>query len=217
MVLKNKLIIILLVIILVSLAGCFVKEEGEIYTSVTKHLIQMEGYTCEADIRIFESRGTMEFTSAHWFKSPNKYRVEIIDSVESEKLIMVYNGRDGWIYNPGLDRVSMFEDFYESGDRAMFLGSFTGHFLETGDIQYSMEDIDNTKCVVMELKVPSGNIYVDRQKIWITKNKFEPYKMEIYNIDGKKVIEIRYRGFRIIEDMENSVFELDTITTYKHK
>jgi outer membrane lipoprotein-sorting protein len=211
----KKLAVILVMVLIVTLISCTSKKDANsLYSDAHKHLVDLEGYKCQAQITIYNSRGENKFLAQHWFKSPNKYRLESTSLNDNSKFIVVYNGSKAWLYNPQITSVSMIENFYQSDTRVMFVGSFTGHFLESENIKYSLEQVDGINCIAMTTKIPWGNHHHDSQKLWVTKKDFKPYKMEVYNSKGETTIGITYSKFSYDNKLSEDIFNLTEVKTF---
>ncbi|MGE5677818.1 MAG: LolA family protein, partial [Pseudomonadota bacterium] len=70
-------IICMLVFLCIIFFGC-TGERGGSYEDVSRKLTELEDYTCDVTMRVTNNRSTQEYKLKHFYKSPDRYRIEVL-------------------------------------------------------------------------------------------------------------------------------------------
>lgn len=201
-------IICILIIICVVFTGCGVIKQKKSLEEVNKRLLKLKTYTCDVTMRVTNNKSTMEYKMKHFYKSPDKYRIEVLAPEELQGQVTIYNGHISYIYHPGINQHLITEDFSDSVEYNSFAGSFMEHIGKADNIKISYEKYDEDECVVIEFEMPGPNRYMHIEKLWIDGSEIVPLKAEIYGSDGKTYIEIYYDSFVFNPKLEDGIFEI---------
>jgi outer membrane lipoprotein-sorting protein len=185
----------MLIIVCVFFTGCSVLKSRSSFEEVSKRLLKLETYTCDVTMRVVNNKSIMEYKLKHYYKSPDKYRIEVLAPKELEGQVTIYNGRSSYIYHPGINQYLITENFSGSVDYNAFIGSFMNHITKTDDIRISNEKSGEKELILLEFEVPEPNSYMRLEKIWIDAENSVPIKAEIYGDDGRTSVEVQYNNF----------------------
>lgn len=201
-------IICMLVILCVFFTGCGVIKQKKSPEEVGKRLLKLETYTCDVTMRVTNNRSTMEYKLKHFYKKPDKYRIEVLTPEELRGQVTIYNGNSSYIYHPGINQYLITENFSDSVEYNSFAGSFIEHIRKPDDIKISYEKFNEDECIVIEFEIPESSRYIHIEKLWIDVSEIVPLKAEIYGSDGKTYIEIYYNNFVSNPKLEDGIFEI---------
>jgi outer membrane lipoprotein-sorting protein len=188
-------IICILIIVCVVFTGCGVLKPEKNFEKMSKRLLKLTAYTCDVTMRVTNNKSTMEYKLKHFYKSPDKYRVEILAPKELEGQVTIYNGSSSYIYHPGINQYLVTENFSGSVEYNAFIGSFMDHIRKTDDIKVSIEKEGEKELIVLEFEVLEPNNYMRMEKLWIDAEAIVPIKAEIYGNDGKTTVSVGYNNF----------------------
>lgn len=188
-------IICMLIVVCVVFTGCGVLKSERKFEKVSRRLLNLEAYTCDVTMRVTNNKSTMEYKLKHFYKSPDKYRVEVLAPKELEGQVTIYNGSSSYIYHPGINQYLVTENFSSSVEYNAFIGSFMNLIRKTDDIEVSSEKEGEKELIVLKFEVLEPNSYMRLEKLWIDAEAITPIKAEIYGDDGKTVVSLCYNNF----------------------
>lgn len=201
-------IICLLIVMGVVITGCRVLNPEKNFEEVSRRFLKLEAYTCDVKMRVTNNKSTMEYKLKHYYKSPDKYRVEVLAPKELEGQVTVYNGSSSYIYHPRINQYLVTENFSGSVDYIAFIGSFMNHLKKTENVKVSNEKSGEKELIVLEIELPMPNNYMRLEKIWIDAENTVPVKAEIYGYDGKTNVEMYYDNFVYNPSLKDGDFEI---------
>ena len=201
-------IIFMLIIVCVVSVGCGVLKHKKNFEEVSKRLLKLKAYTCDVTMRVTNNRSTMEYKLKHFYKNPDKYRVEVLAPEELKGQVTIYNGSSSYIYHSRIDQYLVTENFSDSVEYSSFIGSFMNYISKAEDIRISNEKNGEVEYIAVEFEIPGSNRYMHMEKLWIDGSEAVPIKAEIYGIDGKINIEIYYDNFVYDPRLEDGIFEI---------
>ncbi|KUO77770.1 MAG: hypothetical protein APF77_06435 [Clostridia bacterium BRH_c25] len=201
-------IICILVIVCMILTGCGVLKSKKNVEEVGRRLLKLTDYTCDVTMRVTNNRSTNLYKLKHFYKSPDKYRVEVLAPKELEGQVTIYSGSSSYIYHPRINQYLATENFSGSVEYNSFIGSFMNHIGKSDDIKISSEKEGNKELIVMEFEVPEPNSYMSIEKLWLDPEAAVPLKAVIYGKDGKASVEIYYNNFVYNPGLKDRDFEI---------
>lgn len=201
-------IICVLIIVCAGLTGCGMIKQKKNFGEAGRRLLKLEAYTCDVVMKVTNNRSTMEYRLKHSYKSPDKYRVEVLAPRELQGQVTIYNGHSSYIYHPGINQYFVTEDFSGSVEYNSFIGSFMEHIRKTDEIKISYEKYGDKECIVAEFEIPEPNRYMQFEKLWIDRSEIVPLRAEIYGNDGETYVEIFYDNFVYNPRLEDRDFEI---------
>lgn len=200
-------IICVLAFLCIVFSGCTGGKGGS-YEDVSRKLTGLEDYTCDVAMKVTNNRSTLEYKLKHFYKSPDRYRIEVLAPKELYGQVTIYNGKSACIYHPAINQYLVTEDFPGSLEYNSFLGSFVGYLGSSGDIKTGREKQGDKELIVVEFAIPKPNRYMSRSKLWLDPVEAVPLKAEIYGIDGKRNVEIYYSNFVCNPGLKDGDFEI---------
>lgn len=207
----HRRFMIVLLAALVVFAGC-APGGAKSFEKASKRLAGLDSYACDVTMRITNNKSTMEYKLRHYYKRPDKYKIEVLEPKELEGQTTVYNGRKAFIYHPKINQVLAMENFNGSMEQQAFVGSFLHYLGSPEQIKVRRQSIKSGDCFVLEFELPDKNRYRRLQKIWLDAAEGVPVKAEIYDENGKAAVELIYSNFERNPGLQDSDFEAADIS-----
>lgn len=201
-------IIGMLIIVCVVFTGCGVIKPKKNFKEISRRLLELSSYTCDVTMRVTNNISTMEYKLKHFYKSPDKYKIEVIAPKELQGQVTIYNGKSSYIYHPGINQYLVTENFSGSVDYNAFIGSFMNYIRDNDKVKVSSEKQGEKELIVLEFEVPQPNSYMRFEKLWIDAREVMPLKVEIYRNDGKTSVEVDYYNFVYNPPLEDGEFSI---------
>lgn len=208
----RHLALLIIAVILIFTYGCSkpVEKEEDVFYEVQKFFNKMETYRCIADVTVKGNKDTETYKSKHVFKKPDKYVIEILEPSENEGNIVIYDGKQAWLYNKQIDESFIIKDLEQGIDKTLFVGYFLRNVLSNESVDMSFDEIMGKKYLVLETEIPGNNKYRYREKLWIDRNNYYPYKLNILSRDGEVTVEVIYTDFKANIKLTDEDFNIKT-------
>lgn len=207
----NRKILFLLTVVCVVLTGCSGFGPGKDFDKMREKLLKLKAYTCDVEMNVTNNKSTMRYKLKHSFKSPDRYRIEVLEPEELQGQITIHNGKVTYIYHPKIDQYLITESFSESADCQAFIGSFINHMRDKENLEIRREKVENKAYYEIELQVPEPSEYMSTEKIWIDAAEAVPAKAEIYDKTGKVTVSVQYTNFVYNPELNEGDFEIPKI------
>lgn len=204
-----KLIKLLLIIsLLTTLIACQQPTDKEFYYRAQKKLGELESYSCIAKIIVQGDNVENQYIFKQDFKSPNKYRIEVISPESLKGNLTISNGKTAWILHPAINQVWKMRDFEESQEQMLFIGYFIQNFFNAETSRITSEILKGEGYIIIEAPIPGGSQYFDKQRLWIDTKKLEPHKLYIFDKDGRTRFRVYYEEFKYNTKLNDNLFYL---------
>ncbi len=204
---KYKVLCVLLIVCVIT-AACEAKISKKTIEDIQRELLAMESYSCDVTMKITNNKSTMEYKMKHLYKTPSKYRIEVVEPSEHKGQLIICNGDTAWIYHPDIKTHLKMDNFESSIEYNSFIGSFIHYFKVLEKAKIEKEKIHNNEYYVLELVIPGENRYMYKEKLWISEADTKPYKIEIYDKDNKITTQILYENYKKAVKLEDSLFNI---------
>lgn len=200
----KKMFVGLIIFLLIIVTSCEGKKptNEELFNELQKTINDIENYSCKAEITIIGNKGTSEYLATHLFSKPNKYRIEYHDG----KQTISYDGNKTYFIYPNIDKSSVIRDSKKvEKDRNLFIGYFMELIVTTEEIQLENKKSGERDYFVISLDIPGNNIYRAKEKVWIDKENFQPYKMVVLDKDQSERVIVYYKEFEYNIDISEKI------------
>ncbi len=193
----KRLLVVLIIISSISLVSCKEPTNEEVFYEIQKTLNHMESYSCLTSISVTGNKSTKTYELKQIFKKPDKYIIEVVSPEDSKGCKMLYNGNQIWLSHPKIEQSETIKDYTtDFSNKDLFLGYFLRNFITIENSSLSSDIIEGKEYLVLATELPGNNRYRNSEKLWINKNDFIPYKMEILNIEQEVTTRIFFDNFK---------------------
>ena len=129
------------------------------------------------------------------YYKPNKYKLEILKPKESKGIIILNTDDKIFVEHPSINQ-SISLVTIKSLNKQLLIGEFFENAYKADRL--SNDKINKEEYLVFEYKLKDRNIYREFARIWISKKKFTPYKLNIFDKNGSLQVEIIYDNFKFL-------------------
>ena len=194
------------------LVGCTkVKTNENDYQTIQQKLINMETYSCNAEVTFYSNQGENKYKISQQAKNNGKYYIKTTWPEEVNGNLTIFDGNIVWQYNKNLDSKISVADKDKMTRKEISIFSFLENHLKSKDIALETANIKDEIYSVLEAKIPGDNKYFDTEKLFINNHTKTPEKLVIYDKDGKERIVVLYDNFIYNPKIEDSQFDIETI------
>jgi len=190
----------LMILGLVLLTSCATKPKDT--NDITTFLKNMDSYTTDMNMDVINSKQTINYKAKQAYLRGGGYKL-----VLNENRVFVFKN-DNKIYvsdkNNGTKYVQS-KDFDEVF-KLSFIGEYIGLLYTNEEIKYATKKINDIEYTVIDLLIPGNNKNINKALLYVDSKKMIPYKMVIYDVNGKEKINITYSNFLPNVKIEPSEF-----------
>lgn len=198
----------IILFIAVLTGGCLPQRNERVFKEAHRKLVEMEGYSCTAEIYIKGNKKPGEYKVKQWFKVPDKYRVEVLEPGELKGKLTVCDGDRVWLYYPYIDQVFLLENVNSISEDNLFAGFFLKDLMNTEEIEYSFDEKEGQEVIVIEFPPAGGNKYRHVERLYISKRGFIPVLLEVCDVEGNVTTRVKYDSFDYNPKLDPELFQL---------
>lgn len=204
---KGIRILLFFLIGCIMLCGCGASTAKK-PEDIQKFIMKLRAYKCDVIYAVTNNKSTNVYRARHFYKAPDKYRIEIIEPDELKGQTTIYNKDKAYIYHTQINTYMVTENFNATMEYSTFVGAFVEYFKSNGGARYKLESLDDIKCYVIEVPIDNPSIYRAKEKIWINAENAIPIKAELLDKDNKVNAQVLYENFEINPSLEDSLFDI---------
>lgn len=202
----------LFLLFLFTLSGCTNAEKKEDYPTIQEKLINMESYSCDADLTYISNKGENTYKIKQKAKNDGRYYIETIAPEDFKGHKIVFDGKIIWQYNPEVEQKISVADKDKIARKQISLFSFLENHLKSTEIALETSKTDEGIYTILEANIPKDNKYFSTEKLWINNETKLPEKLVIYDEDGKERVLVQYNNFEYNPKIEDSDFDVEILT-----
>lgn len=205
---KKGIAMLLSCTLLLGLCGC--GKEGKLteMEAIQKELLEMEGYSCTAELTRSSKKGEKTYGTKQYYKSTGEYRMELTSPENAAGNYTVFDGQRIAQYNPRLGS-SIVKDVPESQHRnELFLGQFVKNYMQSEEVAVETAALDEAKCAVLEAVIPGNDKDIASEKLWVDRETLLPVRFVIYDADGGERYRMDYSEFVFNPTFEEGIFTI---------
>ena len=199
------------IMFVLALAGCSNASDTDEYANIQDKLVNMESYSCEAEVTFYSNKGENKYTINQQAKNDGRYFLETTSPDSVKGNIILFDGNMLWQYNPNLDSKISVGDKDKMERKEICLFTFLENYLKSKDVALETANIDESIYTILEAKIPGGNKYFDSEKLFINNETKAPERLVIYDTNGKERVLVTYNNFVYNPEIKDSKFNVENI------
>lgn len=204
---KGIKLLLLFLIACAVLSGC-TPNTAKKPEDVQKFIMKLKSYKSDVVYAVTNNKSTNVYRAKHLYKSPDKYRIEMVEPEELKGQITIYNKDKAYIYHPKINTYMITENFTNTVEYNSFIGAFVDYFKAKGGARFKLESLSGKQCYVLQLPIDSDNRYRVVEKLWINAETALPMKAEILDKDNNVSVQVLYENIELNPTLEDSLFDI---------
>lgn len=201
-----------LIMFIFMLVGCSKEKNNEDYVSIQDMLINMDSYSANVNVTYYSNKGENSYSISQDAKNDGKYYIKTNAPEHLKGNILLYDGKLLWQYNPSLDKKISIGEKDKMARKELCIFSFLENHLKSKDIALETSNIDDNIYTILEAKIPGDDKYFSTEKLYINNKTKAPEKLIIYDKEGKERVIAQYDSFVYNPKLEDSKFDIESIT-----
>lgn len=196
----KKGIIVLTVILMMMLFSCGKDKHGN-YSDIYESFGNIENYCANITVKTKGEDGS-SYTARQYYLAPDLYRLDFTsEGMENTSCILkgdklYFIGPDGVVTE--IDKYVPEEKYY------VFVTDFMERYIKSE----TAKSVGEGNKTILELEEGDGEMERALVRLHINNKNNTPEKMETFNHNGEKVIEVRFSGFKMNTKIDKKIFNI---------
>lgn len=206
---KRVFIVLVLLISTISLFGC--NKTNKKIENFPEYVANLESYKLTGKLYSMFPTGTKESLITVYYQKPDNYRVELDNSTNGDKQIILKNTNGVYILVPSLNKSFQIKSGWPiNSSYPYLLQSISKDFVNDEDKLITEEN--NNVVVEMDVKM-FENAGLSKQKVLFSKETKLPTEIQVFDEQQNLVSRFVFLNFEENIDLENDLFEKEPTMT----
>ena len=199
---KNKKLILIIITILIGVI-CIIFYKNSVKDlkmghnkssqEIVDYILNINSYEVQVTIDITSNKNKNKYILKQTYQSPNISTQEVLEPTNISGIKIENDGTNLKIENLNLDLKTIFENYNYLGDNCLDLYSFIEDYKQDSSASYEEKDEE----IIMTTNSSIENIYMQTKKLYISKETYNPTKMEIKSHQQNTTIYILYNEVKV--------------------
>ncbi|MDF2877667.1 MAG: hypothetical protein K0S30_763 [Clostridia bacterium] len=163
-------------------------------------LVRLKTYEVDAMITFLKDTDENKLEMKQMVEIGGKYKLTLNAPEHLKGYITYFDGKDLSQYSPITKRSVLCKG--NEVRNQLLLSSFIHNYLNTDNIKADGHTLDDRSCMTFEVPIPGDYKYMASEKVWFDEDELNPIKMEIYDLEGKVMIQLDFSHFKYNTEMK---------------
>ena len=201
--------LLIVCLLLVTLVGC--KGKKAVEKTFPEIVSELNSYILDANLETKFPNGSKKCTVKVFFKKPNYYRVELINSDTNEKQIMIRNDKGVFVILPSINKTfKINSEWPTTSNQPFLLQSLSNDIVSNTDIIKT----DNGGSTTLELKTKLfNNVEPTKEQIVFNNKTKLPTDIYVYRTNGELFNHVKINNIETNKNIDENLFIVDNTIT----
>lgn len=163
---------------------------------IEEYILNISSYEAEIEVTVESNKNTNKYLILQEYIKPNQYKQSILEPSNIEGVKIIYDGQNLTISNSKLNINKIYENYEYIVSNILTLESFISDYKD-GKEENNTSFYEEVESYVFEVKVKSGNKYIQNKILYVDKETGKPTKMLVQDINEKTVVYILYNEIKL--------------------
>lgn len=192
--------------VVIVLAGCGKKDASDVIADLDKTMNKLESYEGAGTMILHTGMKPQEYSVDVWYQSPSYYRIALKNATKDVTQIVLKNDEGVFVLTPQLNKSFRFQsDWPEKQGQAYLYHTLIQSILQDKNRQFTTEGDAYVFDVVSNLQ----NHSLVRQRIWLDKEDYAPWRMEASDAESNVLIEVKFSSFVFNKKFDEDSFDME--------
>ena len=197
---RKSIAAVLTVLLMISFTGC----GGDINTKINNRYSNLKSYTAQVTVTVLGNGKSESYDFLQSWKSPDKYRSEVISPEHMKGTISIVNQDGIWLKSADAPIIQMEHGMENMNTDYMFLSDFLSDYYAEENLPQLTEDGEGK--VLLNAADRGTNQYRFTQNLWIDAKSNLPDKLITFDAKGNEMLRVEYHEFVPNAELDDSVF-----------
>jgi outer membrane lipoprotein-sorting protein len=192
--------------VVIVLAGCGKKDVSDVVADLDKTMNKLESYEGAGTMILHTGIKPQEYSVDVWYQSPSYYRIALKNATKDVTQIVLKNDEGVFVLTPQLNKSFRFQsDWPEKQGQAYLYHTLIQSILQDKNRQFTTEGNAYVFDVVSNLQ----NHSLVRQRIWLDKKDYAPWRMEASDAESNVLLEVKFSSFVFNKKFDEDSFDME--------
>lgn len=192
---RRDLIVVFLLMISFTFYGCNnSKQNNNGQDKLHTMLTALKNYEADVTITFFKDTQKNVIKMKQAVEIGGKYKLTVDSPAYLKGYTTKFDGETILEYNPNTKMNAACKP--NEARNQTLLSSFIHNYLNTQEVKKDKGTLNDKEVIIFEVDVPGNYKYMVKEKVWFDKNTLSPIKMEIYDVEGNRAIEVEFSNFK---------------------
>lgn len=184
------------------------KNAEDVVQELDRKLKAMESYKAVGTMKLHGGDQPQEYDVSVWYKKPDYYRIELANKNKDVTQIVLRNDDGVFVLTPHLKKSFRFQSDWPNNQGQVYLYQTVIQGI-IKDTQRQFTQDKDKGAYVFEVAGNYQNHSFARQKIWLTKNNYEPTQIQIFNQQNELMVAVEFSDFQFGNKFEKDDFDMN--------
>ncbi|MGF7046497.1 outer membrane lipoprotein-sorting protein [Paenibacillus sp. DS2015] len=193
----------------VVLAGCGKKDASAVVKDLNDVSDKLESktgsYQGSGTMTLYTGESPQEYQVEVWYQNPSYYRISLKNAQKNVTQIVLRNDDGVFVLTPSLNKSFRFQsDWPENQGQVYLYQTLLRGILSDNSRQFA----DDKESYVFEVAANYHSQSLVRQKIWLSKDNYEPKQVQVSDSEARVIVEVKFNEFNFDTKFEKDSFDM---------
>lgn len=186
------------------LCSCGQLDINQVVSRINKDMENLESYQAKAKMVMHTGEQPLTYQIEVWYKNPDYYRIYLANEDKNISQIILKNQEGVFVLTPELKKSFRFQSNWPEKQSQVYLyQSLMKHILEDTNRTMAIE----AEQLVFDVNAHYAHEQLTHQRIWLTKEKLIPTRVEVVDKQEKTVIQVEFTSFDMNPQFDDQAFD----------
>ncbi|WP_027410262.1 LolA family protein [Anoxybacteroides tepidamans] len=206
---KSLFGVLLGIILLLGLAGCGTKSQGDVIKALDEKMDEVSSYQAKAKLTLKTGTEPQVYDVEIWYKQPHYYRVSLKNAEKNQNQMILRNDEGVFVITPALNKSFRFQsDWPKNSSQAYLYESLVKDILS--DKKASFKATKQYYVFETKTNYPNSKV-IPKQEITLSKKDLSPISVKVMDTDMNALLTVQFSKIEF-----NKKFDQDAFDTTKN-
>lgn len=193
----------------VVLAGCGKKDASAVVRDLNDVSDKLESktgsYQGSGTMTLYTGESPQQYQVEVWYQNPSYYRISLKNAQKNVTQIVLRNDEGVFVLTPSLNKSFRFQsDWPENQGQVYLYQTLLRGILSDNTRQFA----DDKESYVFDVAANYHSPSLVRQKIWLSKDNYEPKQVQVSDAQARVVVEVKFNEFAFDAKFDKDSFDM---------
>lgn len=198
---------LLAMLVVLALAGCGEKSQGEVVKALDEKMDEITGYKADAKMTLNTGNDEQVYEVEIWHKAPHYYRVNLKNTAKEQSQMILRNDEGVFVLTPALNKSFRFQsEWPQNSSQAYLYESLVKDILNDSEAVFKATD----NHYVFETKTNYKNSKtIPLQEITLNKSDLTPALVKVMDTDRNTLLQVEFLKVELNASFDEGAFDMN--------
>ncbi|AJS59906.1 LolA family protein [Paenibacillus sp. IHBB 10380] len=202
-------VLAVLLCVTVVLAGCGKKDASAVVKDLNDVSDKLESktgsYQGSGTMTLYTGESPQQYQVEVWYQNPSYYRISLKNAQKNVTQIVLRNDDGVFVLTPSLNKSFRFQSDWPENQGQVYLYQTLLRGIIGDKTRQFADDKDS---YVFEVAANYHSQSLVRQKIWLSKDNYEPKQVQVSDSEARVVVEVKFNEFAFDAKFDKDSFDM---------